>query len=246
MSNWDRFVFGSDNHGDQVDKSTVKVFHKFVEDVWKPSIRIHGGDNWDFRALRKGASKEDQEEKLYEDFEAGLDFIEEFRPTHFLRGNHCERLWDLLEKGHGPLADLAGILVETVNDTMAELNCKMLPYNKRDGLLIVGKLKAVHGFGNGGLHAARKLAQVYGSVLSGHFHSIQIASIEGMDNRVARVCGCLCNLDMDYNRAHLGSLMHRHGFVYGVINKKTGEYHCWQAEDINGHWVLPSDIVEIN
>lgn len=243
MSNWDRFIYASDNHGDMGHNPTIKVVEKFM-DVWKPNIRIHGGDNWDFRALRKGASREDQEELLSKDFQAGMKFFGILKPTHFLRGNHDERLWDLAKHGHGPMADLASMLMTSVDKILAEMDCKMLPYDKLEGLLEIGKLKAVHGFCHGP-NAARKLAQVYGSVLGGHTHSIQSASIEGIKNRVARICGCLCILGMEYNRSHLGSLAHRHGFGYGVIHKKKGEYHCWQAEDINGRWVLPADIVEL-
>jgi hypothetical protein len=47
---------------------------------------------------------------------------------------------------------------------------------------------------------------------------------------------------MDYIRANMGSLMWRHGWAYGVINVETGDYQVWQAEEINGQWILPTGL----
>ena len=85
------------------------------------------------------------------------------------------------------------------------------------------------------------MAQAYGSVLFGHIHAIHQASIEGLENRIGRACGCLCKLDMAYDRHHLGKLLHRHGWPYGVVNVKTGDYFVFQAECVNGTWLFPTD-----
>jgi predicted molibdopterin-dependent oxidoreductase YjgC len=66
-----------------------------------------------------------------------------------------------------------------------------------------------------------------------------------VDGRVARACGCLCSLDMDYNSRSPNSLKQAHGWAYGILCQQTGDYFVWQAESINNKWVLPSDIVEI-
>ena len=240
---WDRFLFCSDNHGDMIDLSADKALTKFLA-IWKPKIRIHGGDNFDFRPLRRAASEEEKRELMRSDFEAGMKFIEKLKPTHFTRGNHDERLWDLRNEQKGIISEYAGSLITEIEDSLIDLNCKMLPYDKRAGVLQIGKLRTIHGYCCG-VNAARRSALAYGSVLMGHVHSIQSASIEGVDNRVGRVCGCLCNLDMEYSRAVMASLVHRHGFAYGVIHSKTGEYQVWQAEEIGGKWILPSDIVQI-
>jgi hypothetical protein len=40
-------------------------------------------------------------------------------------------------------------------------------------------------------------------------------------------------------------LRHAHGWAYGVIDEATGQYNVWQAEQIGGKWMLPSNIVEL-
>lgn len=243
MKNWDKFVVFSDNHGDMVHPGAKRVVKSFLKS-WQPSIRIHAGDNWDFRPLRRKASDEERRELMRSDFDAGMDFLKLMQPTHFLRGNHDERLWDLAKDHNGILSEYAGTLVEEASVLLKSMKTKMLPYDKRAGVLEIGKLKVIHGYAHG-VNAARRSALAYGSVLMGHAHSIQSSSIEGLENRVGRIIGCLCVLDMEYSRATMASLVHRHGFAYGVIDRKTGEYHVSQAESINGTWIVPTDMKEI-
>lgn len=240
---WDNFVVAADNHGDMQDLEAVGKFQNFLG-LWKPSIRVHAGDNFDLRAIRRGAGEEEKREAMKADFDAGTEFVKMMRPTHFLRGNHDERLWDLAKAKRGFTSDYAEERISEFEKLLRKLRCKMLPYDKRAGVLEIGKLRVIHGYAHG-VNAARRSAQAYGSVLLGHAHSIQSSSIEGLDNRVGRIIGCLCRLNMEYSRATMASLVHRHGFAYGVIHSKTGLYQVWQAESINGKWLLPSDIKEI-
>lgn len=240
---WIPFIVGGDIHGDRQSKKANDAFFDFTA-VWKPKIRVCAGDLYDFRPLRRGASAEEKTEGMQADLDAGDAWLEKFQPTHFLEGNHDKRLRVMAESGLGPLSTLAARGQAEFRDKLRALDCRWYPYHKRKGICRIGHLKVVHGYGVAGTYAARKHAQVYGSVLIFNFHSIQLASIEGIDNRIGRVCGCLCELDMDYNEAHLGSLMHRHGWAYGVLNDKTGAYHVWQAEQVNGKWLLPTGIRE--
>ena len=54
-----RFIYGSDLHGDQLDKKAVKTLHAATRD-FNPHMRIFGGDLVDARPLRKGAGPEEQ------------------------------------------------------------------------------------------------------------------------------------------------------------------------------------------
>lgn len=239
--NWKKFVAAGDVHGNSQDPAANKAFFKFV-DIWKPDIRVCAGDLWDFRPLRTKATADERRESMRDDYEAGRKWIEQFRATHFLRGNHDERLWDLAAKNDGVLSDYANQAIGDIHKMLKTLECRILPYDRRAGVLSLGHLKIIHGY-SAGVNAARRAAQTYGSVLCFHGHSIQHVSIEGIENRMGRMCGCLCKLDMDYVRASLGSLMWRSGYAYGVVNEKTGDYHVWQAEEVNGLWILPSDVV---
>lgn len=238
-----RFMAGFDVHGDQQDPAANKVFFEFAEH-WKPKIRICGGDQFDFRPLRKGASEDERREHLSADVEAGMRWFNRFKPTHYLRGNHCERLWEAAESGTGAVQELAQRGVQDISAMVARHKCQMLPYHKRKGVLQIGHLKVLHGFA-GGIYAARQHALVYGSCLFGHVHFVDEHPIAGLERRVARACGCLCKTDMEYNARQMQTLRQSHGFAYGLLNEKTGNYHVWVAEEIDGKWLLPSEFKEL-
>lgn len=242
MKPFKRFMVGFDVHGDQQDVEANRVFFNFSK-IWKPEIRVCGGDLFDFRPLRRGASSEEQHESLREDLKQGKAWFNQFKPTHYLRGNHCERLWELAENGNGIAADFAGEGVREIEAMVAHHKCTMLPYHKRDGVLRLGHLKIIHGFACG-IYAARQTALIYGSTLFGHVHTIDEHSIPGLDRRVARACGALCKLDMSYNSRMPNTLRQANGFAYGVI-APSGLYHVWQAESVEGKWMLPSDFCEL-
>jgi hypothetical protein len=237
-----KFIVASDIHGDLQNREANEVLFKFVN-LWKPHIRICGGDLWDFRPLRKKASEDERRESLVKDFNAGMTWLDRFKPHYFLRGNHDERLWDLAQNGTGVAADFAHQGIMEIERKMSVLRCNMLPYDKRKGIVRIGSLKVIHGFFSG-VNAARRTALTYGSVLMGHGHGISHTSIEGLDNRIGRMIGCLCELDMPYNRHLIGSLLHRHGFAYGIIGPH-GTYHVWQAEKVGSTWYLPTDFVQL-
>jgi predicted phosphodiesterase len=238
-----RFICASDNHGDMQDDKAVNVFFKFLE-VWKPSLRIHLGDLWDFRPLRTGACDEERRETLRDDYKAGRKFFERFKPHYFLRGNHDERLWELAAKVCGLPSDYARELIGEIEVMTAHHKCQVLPYHKRDGVLRIGHLKMIHGF-YCGVYAARQTAMTYGSCLFGHTHVIDEHAIPGLDRRVARGIGALCKLDMDYNARKPNTLRQAHGFSYGLVNEKTGAYHVTQAEQVDGKWILPVTFKEL-
>jgi len=50
-----RFVVIADNHGDMVDEVAGRALESFLSD-FDPEVRVHAGDNWDFRNLRRGAT----------------------------------------------------------------------------------------------------------------------------------------------------------------------------------------------
>lgn len=234
-----RWVACFDNHGDRADDGAVKAFHEFCR-WWKPEIRIHGGDCFDFRCLRAKASAQEGRESVGDDVDAGIAFIKQYKPTHFLRGNHDERLIDAAGSDDGKLAGFAGMVWDEIVEALG--GAAILPYCKRRGVLKIGHLKILHGY-NAGVTAARIAGQVYGSCLMGHTHTIDQYSLPGLERRIARVCGCLCRLDQDYNRAHIQTLRQAHGWAYGLL-LPTGEYVVFQAEQVAGKWFFPSEIRE--
>lgn len=238
-----RFLVCSDNHGDRIDKEAEAKFFAF-DAIWKPQVRIHLGDLMDLRPLRRNASADERHESMRADIDAGQAFLKRWKPNYWLRGNHCERLWELAEKGKGVEADYAQQGIAEFEALCSRTKTKILPYHKRDGVLRIGHLKCIHGF-HSGVYAARQSALIYGSVLMGHVHSIDEHSIPGLERRVARIIGCLCSLDMDYAARMPTTLRHAHGWAYGVVDEKTGNYQVWQAEKIADRWLLASEFVSL-
>jgi hypothetical protein len=126
----------------------------------------------------------------------------------------------------------------------AKMNFKLLPYHNREGVYRLGSLKMLHGF-NAGVYAARQTALTFGSSLFGHVHCIDEHSIPGLERRVARSVGCLCKLSMEYNSRTPSALRHSHGFAFGVVNERTGNFFTWQAEEVDGRWIIPTDFIEL-
>lgn len=240
---WTRFVIGFDPHGINQDAKANKAFFKFV-DHWKPTIRVCGGDLFDFAQLRKKADAHERRDSMAGDVAAGLEWLKLLRATHYLRGNHCERLWDLAGQGDGILADYARTGTANLEKEVAKLRCQMFPYNKREGVMKLGSLKVIHGYACG-IYAARTTAQTYGSVAMGHGHQIQMQPIAGLEQRTGFMCGCLCKKELGYNRHQLGTLNWEHGWAYGVVNPRTGSFQLWQARELDGRWLLPTGLEEL-
>lgn len=238
-----KFIAAFDVHGDMQDKSANDALFRFI-DIRKPDIRVFGGDLWDFRPLRGKASEDEKRESMRGDFQAGMDWLEKFKPDYFIRGNHDERLWELAAAGRGAISDYAYQGIGIIESALKGFKCRMLPYHKRDGVLRLGHLKILHGFACG-VYAARQTALIYGASIFGHVHTIDEHSIPGLERRVARSCGCLCSLDMEYASRTPSTLRQAHGWAYGIMNQRSGEYHVWQAEKIGKKWILPTDTIEL-
>jgi UDP-2,3-diacylglucosamine pyrophosphatase LpxH len=237
---WKRFICAFDVHGDMQDKAAVRVFHKFCEDHWKPHLKIMGGDLWDFRSMRKGASPEEQADRVTADFQAGNEFLSRFQPHVFLRGNHDERLWEMAERtqGNGLVIDYCLHAVYQIEADMRAMHCTMHPYDKRQGVYRVGALHVVHGF-RSGITAAKATCMDYGAcTLMGHIHAVDRWSAPGLDRRAGWASGALCQLDMGYNARQPNTLRQSNGFAYGQFNDKTGAFSLSLAERINGEWSL--------
>ena len=238
------FVFATDLHGDHQNPDAVDALLKFTK-VFKPDVRIFGGDLFDFRAIRRGASKSEQGDSMGADVEAGMHFLGEFKPHVFLRGNHDERIWDIVRTtDNGLVRDAAEQGIKDITKRIKSLKCKMLPYDSRVGIYRLHDLVFIHGFA-AGIYATKKMAEVYsppgGCVLHGHTHSIQRASIPRLGNAEGRAVGCLANLNPEYNRHQTARLMHQHGFAYGVVGPKG--WQVFQAQpDQEGKWTVASQI----
>ena len=240
MASWKRFVFASDLHGDKQHAPTAARFLKFVKD-YEPHYIIFGGDLFDLRPLRRGASADERAESMQADVGAGLKFMGQLfdrkAEKKFLTwGNHDDRLFQGAEDStNGITADLCSKGVKDITERTKRLGIKTVPYHKRDGIIRIGHAKFLHGFFCG-VFAARQHAAVYGSCFFGHTHVIDESPAPGLDRRVARGVGCLCETDMAYNARNPNTLRQAQGWAFGAIHDRTGDFFSRQAEQINGVW----------
>lgn len=235
-----RFIVVGDNHGNKANRKAVAAALDFKK-AFKPSIRIHLGDGFDFACLRKNASNEETREPIEDDIYAGNQFNNDYDPTHYLRGNHCERLWRLLKCDDGKLQDAARRWVNEIESQLSK--AIVLPYHKRKGVLKIGQKSFLHGY-HGGVNAARQAALIWGDCIMGHIHAFDSASVPGPNGRrVGQSCACLCDVDQEYNSAQANTLRQSNGFFYGFITP-SGAYQTFQAESLAGSWYFPTEFRE--
>jgi hypothetical protein len=232
-----RFCFISDTHGDHLDKPVYSIFREWMKS-WKPTIRIAGGDHFDFRWLRSRASDNEKAEEIQADITAGLDFIRDYKPTHFMYGNHDDRLNRAKESYIGAVKGLGIHIQEEIDHALG--SAKVYPYCKRNGVLRLGDVNFIHGFGSG-IGSVRRAGLVYGRVVQGHIHSVENIPVERHERGFAMAAGCMCKLDLGYNAAHLAALRQQHGWCYGLI-RPNGKTIVWQAHENGGAWILPSEM----
>jgi predicted MPP superfamily phosphohydrolase len=241
------FVFASDLHGDHQDPGSVEALLKFC-DTFSPDVKIFGGDLFDFRNIRRGAGPREKQDSMSADVEAGMEFLNKFKPNVFLLGNHDKRLWDTAKfSEHGMIADAATQGVKDIEKKCRSIKCKMLPYVSNKGVYDIGKVRFIHGY-HAGVYATKKHAEIYspsgGIVLHGHTHAIQYHNIARLNGGTAMGVGCLASLDMEYNVMHTGRMMHAHGFAYGYSDGK--DWQVWQAkESKEGKWVVAKELMTL-
>lgn len=238
-----KFVLVSDNHGDLQDDSAVRACLNFCND-FKPDVAIHMGDNWDFRNLRRGASDDEKSGSLEDDYKTGLEFFEEFfsygKTRVFLRGNHDQRVWHLIDTTNGILRDHCRYLAERIETACKVRKVEMLPYDAEQGVYEIGELRCLHGYAHG-VNACRVHANVYRNCFFGHIHTAESNPVPSHKPAEARSIGCLCKRDIDYINAKTAKLRWANGWVYGYLFD-NGTYQYSQAKKINGHFAVTTDL----
>jgi len=237
-----RFIIASDLHGQHADSRAAQAVLACIKD-FKPQIRVFAGDLWDFAAIRRGASEDERALSMRDDFDAGREFAGKFfkggTSNHLLLGNHDIRPHMLRESPDAVRRDLGERMVKDIAKTAYENKARIYDYDARLGVLKLGHLCVVHGF-HTGVSSAAQHARVYGNVVYGHTHSIDVYQTPGLEQREARGIGCLCSLDMDYASSKTGKLRWAHGWAVGDTYA-DGSYTIFQVRSIDGRFCYPTE-----
>jgi len=233
----ERWMFCTDSHGDMIDPAARDAALAF-RDAFKPDIRIDGGDVFDFRALRKGATNTEKAEAVLADVEAGEKWLKDYAPTHWLWGNHDARIIDAVEDNDGDRREYYKLLYNGIMDCAEMLGTQCFPYDIEKGVFQYGDTSFLHGYGHG-MHVGYALGMEYGNAIMGHVHQFQESPARRIDRTVGRTCGCLCKLDMGYNRRRTASLRWAQGFMYGW--NIDGVLYVHTLRPMGGKWHIPTE-----
>ena len=247
-----------DSHGKYINWNTANAFLDHMK-AFKPDLCIHGGDAFDFSCLRSAATPEEKGLAILDDVDEGLNFLGLMKPTHFIRGNHDDRIYEKLnfvdarleaQRDNDPMERTskatsalealgASDVLGRIKDLFKKCKTIEIPY-KRGSSLKVGQQHFAHGMFCGD-SAAKKMAEQYcGNVLFGHIHCFDSATLPNVQRWIGQSVGDLADDErMDYQRKQPRSLKHENGWVYGAISKKTGQCYYVLARTVGGVWFTP-------
>jgi hypothetical protein len=241
---WTKFVFFSDNHGDMQDDDTCNALVKFIKD-FNPDIKVHGGDGFDIRSLRKNAIGAEEYNSMDNDILVGLEFIRRTKPDVYLYGNHEHRLFKSIEStGNGIIRDYCKRIVRDIEHELRMNGCKLiLPYHAEEGVYEMGPISMCHAY-SVNQNSVREHAIHYspkgGATLIGHLHTIMQANAKRHGGVVGFCGGCLCNKrKMGYATTHLNTSSWGNGWLYGWV--KGNNWKVLQAHKVGGKWLAPID-----
>jgi len=245
MSKYQKFIYAADNHGWLYCKDALKKLLDF-SNTWKPKFKVHGGDLWDFSALRMGASQEDKAQGIAEDFTAGLDWLDEYSPRFLTLGNHDDRIWQQAQqRSDGVLREACEQLCQSAEREFKKRKIQWIPYHIDKFLrLPCGGPKFIHGF-KSSMYPAKAHFENWGDVIHGHTHKPDMYVARHVDGGKALSAGCMADLSQfSYSNRQPARLGHRNGFVYGIIDAK-GNWEAWQVirNETTGDWISPHGLL---
>jgi len=254
MSNPIRFVAVGDNHGDMVDEESFLAVQQFIKD-YKPTVRVHLGDCFDFRSLRRGVGNDaESAESLKQDIQGGIDFLNMFFGTGatsstkgvYLWGNHEARLDHLIaNSGSALVRDYCEDVKTAINQAARNAGAKViLPYHAEKGIHRLGPVAFAHGYAHGtnavvqqGVH----YADFGGGFICGHIHRLEQVNLQKHGGGAAYSAGCLCIKDaMSYASHRLATSRWGNGFAYGYVD--GNDWKVYLAHRVGKNWVWAKDL----
>jgi hypothetical protein len=246
MSKPIRFVAFGDSHGDMADPSAIDALREFISD-YKPEVRVHLGDAFDFRSLRRGVGNDaEAAESLKADLEEGEALLRLVRPTVYLLGNHEARLNALIEgSGSAIVRDYCLDVRDRIMRVAKQAGAKaILPYHAERGVYRLGPVAFIHGYAHG-LNATAEQGRHYadrgGALIHGHTHNLAQINLTKHEGGAAFSAGCLCLKDaMSYASHRLATSRWGSGFAAGWVD--GNDWKVWLVHRVGKKWVWTTDL----
>ena len=238
-----KFLVCADSHGHLVNADAKRKFVEFKKS-WKPHYTVCLGDILDLTSLRKGASDEDRQIGVAEDYKAAMQFLD-IGFDYLCLGNHDVRLWEAAQYStNGLMREHCEELVKASEREFAKRKIKWIPYHVEKYLqLPEGGPKLLHGF-LAGMNPAKAHFERFGSCLFGHVHAPSGYVAKHIDGGQAFALGCMADIElMTYAQRYPNRLGWRNGFLYGLINEKTSAWQAWHVNREGDDWISPMGIL---
>ena len=171
-------------------------------DRYQPELRFELGDIVDTAAFRGGAlGTPDGAEDPRPDHKHGLDWLDQYKPTHISWGNHCVRLYELSQSPSAIVAYAASTLWNGLTSKAEELKAKTVPYDIGKGWFNIGGVFWGHGYMYN-INAVRDHAEMLGGpVVMAHLHKPEAVPGRTLANSMSYCVGTLADVDsMHYAR----------------------------------------------
>ena len=224
-----RALFLFDLHVPTESKKCIAIAKEFRDD-FRPDIVVAGGDWQNVDQLDRFSNE--SETALLDEFEKVKYYVELFGVTHYLEGNHEERLRRI------GLTDkrLRSLLSLDRNLELSKRGIPIFPYHPKKGILKLGKLKVLHGFYTN-KYVAAKTAEAFGCCIFGHSHVFQTYTPKISDKwSTGWSIGCMCELIPSYMEKY-GPNGWMNGFAFGYIYK-SGNFSLYPVRIIGGRIMI--------
>jgi hypothetical protein len=242
---WKRWLAVSCSHGHLANAAACKAAIEMKRRWIRPGdTTMHLGDAVDLAALRAGAMRDpnatDRSASIREDFDAGINFLRELRPTHFFAGNHEDRLYSMQNSPSAIVAHCATSAIAELMTAMKEMKTKVTQYDIEKGWVEFGGTLFGHGYMFSEMAVRDHVECLRHPVVFGHLHRIDRAAGRCIGAPVGWSIGCLADIgSMHYARRNRSVTRWAHGIAYGEYVDGAEGCTVNVLSPVEGEWRLP-------
>ena len=224
------------SHGIYADPVALEAVLEF-RDKYDPHEVIHLGDFTDMSAFMGGT--DGHGDPIKPDLLGGLGFLERYRPTTVLCGNHEARLWRDMNSSNELRVNAAENAITAIETTCLKLQARLIPYTGVWQAYPLANYKFTHGTIYNE-NACRDMAGVYGNVIFAHTHKASQQAGRTYHPSMGISVGTLTRRGaMEYANTRISTLAWSQAFVYGEYNENA-LYPTLHIHDISQPtWKLP-------